>query len=87
MAKWGYDKGEGRWYKRATGTRRFPDSGVVKSNGTKLSNKEIVGHHTYGVLGDAGGKTKFKKKVSKIYQSHSVKGKRKKRGGYRRRLR
>ena len=81
MAKWGYTKGEGRWYKRATGTRRFPDSGVVKSNGTKVGT-EKVGMHHYGL-----DKGKPKKKFSKIYIPHKIKGKGKRRGGYRRKLR
>lgn len=84
MARWGYIKGQGRWYQRKTGTKRFPDSGVVKSNGRQVG-LEKVGHHHYGV-----DKIKPKKTVSKIYKRHSFKskkGKKSYRGGYRRGLR
>lgn len=79
---WGYDKG-GRYYKRTTGTRRYPDSGNVKSDGKTIS-KEKTGKHHYGQ--DRG---KVKRKFSKKYRSHSFisHGRKATRGGYRRALR
>lgn len=83
MGIWGYDKKDGRYYQRVTGTRRYPDSGKIKSD-SKSVGKEITGKHHYG-----RDKGRIKKKYSKPYKEHgfTVKGKKRYRGGYTRRLR
>lgn len=80
---WGYQKGEGRYYRRKTGTKRFPDSGKIKSDGRSVG-KEITGKHNYGV-----DVIKPKKKYSKRYKEHPFvsHGKKRYRGGYKRKLR
>ena len=85
MVNCGYKKGEGRFYRRETGTIRFPDTGEIKSSVTgKKIGSEKVGSNIYGQ-----DKGKPKKVISKIYKPHRVKTKRGviSRGGYRRRLR
>lgn len=84
MSNWGYKKGEGRFYKRVTGTIRFPDDGTIKSSPTGLKlGLEKSGHNVYGL-----DKGKPKKVISKQYKTHKVKTKRGVtiRGGYTRRL-
>ena len=62
---WGYQKDRGRFYRRQTGTIRFPDSGEITVSPTgKSTSSEKIGKHKYGVKFDKP--SNLKKKVSKL---------------------
>ena len=86
MVIWGYKKGKGRYYKRTTGTVRFPDSGDIRDTPTsKTLSLEKTQKNFYGL-----DKGKIKKTRSKPYIIHKVRPRGKKpyiRGRYTRLLR